>query len=95
MTQSSNPFSLFKRKPTEDDLETADLLAAMKENRESLRQARIYFNNVREPELIEASVYEINSIQARYAYLLRRLREQEEKQISHSAMNKAHGSAKV
>ena len=51
------------------------LLEELRKTREDLRMAEIGFNNARESELIEASVYEINSLQARYAYLLRRVRE--------------------
>jgi hypothetical protein len=40
-----------------------------------LRYAHTDFNRAFEPELVEAAVYEINSLQARYAYLLRRVKE--------------------
>ena len=93
MAQSANHFVFFHSKPTEDDLEKQDLLEAMKENRDDLKQARAYFNHVREPELIEASVYEINSLQARYAYLLRRLREQEEKKTVAPVMKNKRGGS--
>ncbi|MBQ4369828.1 MAG: DUF2508 family protein [Oscillospiraceae bacterium] len=40
-----------------------------------LAAAQYEFNSTSEPELIEASVYEINSLNSRYAYLLRRAKE--------------------
>lgn len=42
-----------------------------------LRPAYDRFDFAREAELVEAGVYEINALQARYAYLLRRARELE------------------
>ncbi len=56
--------------------EQKELLEAFHKTQEALNQARIDFNFVSAPELIDASVYEINSLQARYNYLLRRLREE-------------------
>jgi len=36
-----------------------------------MRQEYILFNNETEPDLIEECIYNINSLQARYAYLLK------------------------
>ena len=38
---------------------------------QALREAYEKFNYVSEPELVEACVYEINALKARYNYLLR------------------------
>ena len=40
-----------------------------------INQAYQGFNTVRDPDLIESYVYEINSLQSRYSYLLRRMKE--------------------
>ena len=50
-------------------------MEAMRKTRDDLRAARAAFNNACEPELVEAAVYEINALQARYAYFLRQARE--------------------
>ena len=41
----------------------------------ALRTAYEKFNYVSEPELVEACVYEISALKARYNYLLRRIKE--------------------
>ena len=52
--------------------------------REELQQTNVAlkcaydkFNYVTEPELVEASIYEISALKARYSYLLRCIKEQE------------------
>ena len=40
-----------------------------------LKAAYDKFNYVSEPELVEASVYEISALKARYSYLLRQIKE--------------------
>ena len=40
-----------------------------------LRQVRAAFQQVTDPELINACVYEMNAMQQRYSYLLLRIRE--------------------
>ncbi len=42
---------------------------------QALREAYERFNYVSEPELVEACVYEISALKARYNYLLRRIKE--------------------
>jgi len=42
----------------------------------ALSQAYTRFNSTVEPELIDASIYEINAIESRYNYLLRVLKQQ-------------------
>ncbi len=69
----SLPF--FKKTESESEREKREILEAMRRTREELRMARAFFNDACEPELVEASVYEINSLQARYAYFLRLARE--------------------
>ena len=56
-------------------------LRALKEGLERTRvlinQAYAGFNGTGDPDLIESYVFEINSLQARYSYLLRRVKELE------------------
>lgn len=49
-----------------------DLRRELQDAALALRCAYDRFNHVTAPELVEASIYEINSLQARYNYLLRR-----------------------
>ena len=53
-------------------------LRALKEGLERTRvlinQAYAGYNGTDDPDLIESYVYEINALQARYAYLLRRVK---------------------
>ncbi|MBO4853927.1 MAG: DUF2508 family protein [Oscillospiraceae bacterium] len=48
----------------------------LQDTAQALRCAYDRFNYVSDPELVEASVYEISSLKARYNYLLRRIKEQ-------------------
>ena len=56
-------------------------LRALKEGLDRTRvlinQAYAGFNGTDDPDLIESYVFEINSLQARYSYLLRRVKELE------------------
>ena len=49
----------------------SELLGELEAARASLSDAYGRFNSAVEPELVDACVYEINAIQARYGYLLR------------------------
>ncbi len=55
--------------------ERREILEAMQKTREELAQARANFNDAREPELVESCVYEMNALQARYAYYVRLTKE--------------------
>ena len=76
MSEPARKFSIFKSRMTDEESERTELFDAIKNTREQLRLARISFNNVSAPELVDASIYEINSLQAQYSYLLRKVREQ-------------------
>ncbi len=76
MAEKTGGFSFFSRKLSPEEEERQELLGQLKGTREQLKMARISFENASEPELVDASVYEINALQARYNYLLRRAREQ-------------------
>ncbi len=75
--------SLFIKK--EEDTVSAEkkqLLAEIEKALADLRYARSCFADARDPEMIEACIYEIKSAEARYSFLLRkakRLTERENK----------------
>jgi len=54
----------------------ASLHRELRDTALALRCAYERFNYVSDPELVEASVYEINSLKARYNYLIRQAKEQ-------------------
>ena len=68
-------FSFRRRAENERDEE----LRALREGliRTLINQAYVGFNGTGDPDLIESYVFEINSLQARYSYLLRRVKELE------------------
>jgi len=57
--------------------ERREILDSMNQTRRALNAAYASFNAHFDPDLIDASVYEINSLQCRYSYLARRLKELE------------------
>lgn len=56
--------------PTTEELKEDIRLTA-----QALRGAYDTFNFVTEPELVEAAIFEIRALNARYSYLLRRVKE--------------------
>lgn len=65
----------FRRpKETEEEQERAILTAQLEETRHAIHRTYLQFNSTGDPDLIESAVFEINSLQARYSYLLRRLK---------------------
>lgn len=54
-----------------------ELLQSLAHTRTLINQAYGGFNNASDSDLIESYVFEINSLQARYNYLLRRVKELE------------------
>lgn len=64
------------RKPIDSDmLQMQELQQELLSAAQELREAYEKFNLVSEEELVEACVYEISSLKARYNYLLRRYKE--------------------
>ena len=53
------------------------LLEGLERTRVLINQAYAGFNAAGDPDLIESYVFEINALQARYSYLLRRVKELE------------------
>ena len=59
-----------------NELSAADQLRLeLRSTNQALRHANDKFNFACEPELVEACVYEISALKARYDYLLRRMKE--------------------
>lgn len=77
MAQPARVF--FSRRPTSPrDVERRELTASLARTRTLINQAYGGFNTVSDSDLIESYVFEINSLQARYNYLLRRIKELED-----------------
>lgn len=74
LTKLRRAFSPPASRETEDKEE---LLAAMRATQSALNRAYEGFNRTADGDLIESYVFEIKSLQHRYSYLLRQLRELE------------------
>ena len=66
-----------KKRNRQVDGERQELLDGLSKTRVLIAQAYAGFNSVSDPDLIESYVFEINALQARYTYLLRRVKELE------------------
>lgn len=60
------------------DREHRELAASLSHTRTLIQQAYGSFNHTSDSDLIDSYVYEINALQARYNYLLRRIKDLEE-----------------
>ena len=58
----------------ESQMERQELMNALSQTRTLINQAYGGFNTTCDSDLIESYIYEINSLQARYNYLLRRFK---------------------
>ena len=63
------------RRDVAQDSAMQELFTELSDTRFALSQAYAHFNRVTEPELIDASIFEISAVQARYNYLLRAIKE--------------------
>lgn len=77
MPEPQRIFSLGRR-AKQQPAERQELLEALAATRLQISQAYRGFDTARDPELVESFVYEINALQSRYSYLLRRVKELEE-----------------
>ena len=64
-----------RREQAARETERRELLASLASTRTLIQQAYGGFNTVSDSDLIESYVFEINALQARYSYLLRRVKE--------------------
>ena len=77
MAQPDRVFIFPRKSVTSNHSEQQDLLRTLAHTRVLINQAYTGFNNTQDDDLIESYVYEINALQARYNYLLRRIKELE------------------
>ena len=70
-------FSLRRRADQNRKTERTELLRALSHTRLLITQAYSSFDSAKDDDLIESYVFEINALQARYSYLLRRIKELE------------------
>ena len=77
MAETARVFFPRRRRGAEDvrDTERQGLLEGLGQTRALIAQAYAGFNAAGDPDLIESYVFEINALQARYSYLLRRVKE--------------------
>ena len=77
MTQAVRSFPLRRREPSSCAQEKKELVRELARTRILTNQAYSSFNNACDQDLIESFVYEINALQARCNYLLRRIKDLE------------------
>ncbi len=80
MMQLSRTIQLRKKGDTSVQQERRELLDGLDRTKVLINQAYSCFNRASDPDLIESYVFEINALQSRYSYLLRRVRELEAEQ---------------
>ena len=73
MANTTGNLSFKKRRPPQLD-ERTELCKSLTETQVRIRQAYGGFNNCQDSDLVESYVYEINALQSRYNYLLRRVK---------------------
>ena len=76
MPQSTKRASLRRGSPAQEE-ERRELMQSLAHTRTLINQAYGGFNTASDSDLIESYVFEINSLHARYNYLLRRVKELE------------------
>jgi len=76
MTQTAKKRALRRDDPNLEARQ--ELLNSLSRTRTLINQAYGGFNTASDSDLIESYVFEINALQARYNYLLRRVKELEE-----------------
>ena len=72
------PQSVQRARRVSQEEERRDLISSLSHTRTLINQAYSGFNMASDSDLIESYVFEINALQARYNYLLRRVKELEE-----------------
>ena len=69
---------LFRRPLRRQERERKELMDSISQTRVQLGQAYGSFNTTSDHDLIESYVYEINSLHARYNYLLRQMKQMDQ-----------------
>ncbi|NCB62399.1 MAG: DUF2508 family protein [Clostridia bacterium] len=75
MAEAAKVFTFKKHGEREEPAEAQALREGLTRTRQLINQAYSNFNGTGDPDLIESYVFEINALQARYNYLLRRVKE--------------------
>lgn len=75
MTQSIKKLAFRRDDPNQEA--RRELMSSLAHTRTLINQAYGGFNTASDSDLIESYVFEINALQARYSYLLRRVKELE------------------
>lgn len=75
MAQPERKFAL--RRGEQPSGERQELMETLVRTRVQIKQAYSGFNTAQDGDLIESYVFEINALQSRYNYLLRRIKELE------------------
>ena len=66
-----------RKKAAQYEEERRQLVEGMKQTRDQLNFAYAQFNTYTDPDLVDACVYEINSLQSRYSYFVRQVKQLE------------------
>lgn len=77
MAQPERAFVFSRRPVSPGRAERDQLMQSLAHTRLLINQAYSGFNNASDEDLIESFVFEINALQSRYSYLLRRIKELE------------------
>lgn len=80
MAEAVRVFSLRRAAPAPKASERQELMQELARTRVLTNQAYSSFNRASDSDLIDSYVFEINALQARYNYLLRRVKELEQAQ---------------
>lgn len=80
MEQAAYRISPRRKRETPAEAERRELLEEMAQTRRMLNQAYQGFNAHSDPDLVESYVYEINALQSRYSYLVRRMKDLENRE---------------
>ena len=75
MAEAERTYVFRRRRESERDRERRALLESLAQTRTLIAQAYSGFNTAHDADLIESYVFEINALQSRYSYLLRRVKE--------------------
>ena len=75
MAQAQHTLRIPHRGKAKQNTERTQLMQSLAHTRVLINQAYSSFNTACDPELVESYVFEINALQSRYSYLLRRIKE--------------------
>lgn len=77
MVETARRFTPRRGQDREEQIELQSLQQGLQQTRVQINQAYSNFNSTGDSDLIESYVFELNALEARYAYLLRRVKELE------------------